>query len=91
MKIHQISINHVAFVFVSMTEDVSILNFLTSHITITHNPRLVNGENRNHTSNSQNNTKSTNAVIFAKVANPKNNHAIRTYFTTSFLSLDFLF
>ena len=72
--------NHVAFPEVNITEEVRMLNFLTNHITITHKPRLVRGENRSHISNNQNNTKSTNAVLFAKEANPKNNHAIITYF-----------
>ena len=85
------TMNRVAVSSVNITEDVRILNFLTNHITITHNPRLVNEENRNHTSNSPNNTKSTNAVIFANVANPKKSPAIITYFSTSFLSLDCLF
>ncbi|MBO7505352.1 hypothetical protein J6T66_04390, partial [bacterium] len=67
------------------------MNFLTSHIIITHRPRLVKGENRNHTSNNPNNAKSTNAVIFANAANPKNSHAITTYFSIPFLSLVFLF
>ena len=83
--------NRVAFASVSITEEVKMLNFLTSHITITHRPRLVKGENRNHTSNNPNSTKSTKAVIFANAANPKKSHAIRTYFNISFLSLVFLF
>jgi hypothetical protein len=83
--------NHVAFPVVNITEDVKTLNFLTNPITITHSPKLVKGENRSHTSNNQNNTKSTKAVIFARAANPKNSHAINTYFNISFLSLDFLF
>ena len=88
---HQIIINHRAFSSVNITEDVNILNFLTSHITIIHNQRPVNEENRNHISNSPNKTKSTNAVILAKAANQKNNHAIITYLRISFLSHDFLF
>ena len=84
--------NQVAFESVKITDDVKTLNFLTNHIVITHNPRLVNGENRNHISNNQNNTKSTNAVILANAANPKNNHVIIIYFRSSFLSLEkFLF
>ena len=88
---HQTIINHIAFSSLNMDEEVKILNFLTNHITITHIPRLVNDENRSHTSNNQNNTKSTKAVIFARAANPKKSHAINTYFNISFLSLDFLF
>ena len=68
-----------------------MLNFLTNPITIIHNQRPVSEENRNHTSNNQNSTKSTNAVIFANAANPKNKPAIKIYFNISFLSLDFLF
>ena len=84
--------NHVAFESVRITEEVKTLNFLTSHITIIHSPRPVNEENRKHTSNKPNNTKSTNAVIFANAANQKNNHAIKTYLNKSFLSLEvFLF
>jgi hypothetical protein len=83
--------NHVAFSSVSITEDVNILNFLANHITITQSPRLVNHQNRNHTSNNPKSTKSTNAVIFANAANPKNNHAISTYFNISLLLFDFLF
>jgi hypothetical protein len=84
-------ISHVAILPVNITEDVSILNFLTNHIAIIHKPRPVKGENRNDTSNNPNNTKSTNAVIFAKAANQKKSHAIKTYFSTSLFSLDFLF
>ena len=83
--------NHVAFSSVNITDDVKILNFLANHIVITHNQRLVIGENRNQTNNNQNKAKSINAVIFANAANPKNNHAIITYFNISFLSFDFLF
>ena len=89
--IHQIMMNHVAFSSVNITDDVKILNFLANHIVITHNQRLVIGENRNQTNNNQNKAKSINAVIFANAANPKNNHAIITYFNISFLSFDFLF
>jgi len=53
--------------------------------------KLVNHQNRNHTSNNPKSTKSTNAVIFASAANPKNSHAINTYFNISFLSPDSLF
>ena len=88
---HQIIINHVAFSSLSMDEEVRILNFLTNHITIIHIPTLVNDENRNQISNNPKSTKSTNAVIFANAANPKNNPAIKTYFNISFLLLDFLF
>ena len=83
--------NHVAFSSVNITEEVNTLNFLTNHITIIHNHKLVIEENRKPTNNNPNNTKSTNAVIFASAANQKNNHAIITYFNTSFLLLDFLF
>ena len=84
--------NQVAFESVNITEDVRMLNFLTNHITIIHNHRLVNDENHNHTSNNPKSTKSTNAVIFANAANPKNNHAIIIYLRISFLSLEaFLF
>jgi ABC-type microcin C transport system duplicated ATPase subunit YejF len=90
--IHQIIINHIAVSSVIITEDVKILNFLASHITIIHTHRLVKDENRNHISNNPNNAKSTNAVIFAKAAKPKNNQAIITYFNISFLlSESFLF
>lgn len=90
--ISQTIINHVAFSSVSITEEVRILNFLTNHITIIHSPKLVNDQNRRHTSNSPKSTKSTNAVIFANAANPKNNQAIKTYFNNSFLSSElFLF
>ena len=89
--INHITINHVAFSLVIITSDVNTLTFLTNHITIIHSHRLVKDENRNQTSNNPNKTKSTNAVIFANAANPKNNHAIITYFNISFLSLDFLF
>ena len=84
---HQIITNQVAFASVNITEEVKTLNFLTNHIAIIHNHRLVIGENRNHTSNKPNNTKSTNAVIFAKAAKLKNNQAIMIYFMISFLSL----
>jgi len=87
--IHQIIINHEASESISITEEVKTLNFLTSHITIIHSPRPVNEENRKHTSNNQNKTKSTNAVIFANAANPKNSHAIKTYLNKSFLFLEF--
>jgi hypothetical protein len=83
--------NQVAFLSVSITEEVNILNFLANHITIIHSHKLVKHENRNHTSSSPKSTKSTNAVILANAANPKNNHAINTYLNISFLSLDFLF
>ena len=90
--IHQMIINRVAFSSVNITEEVKTLNFLTNHIAIIHSPKLVNDENHSHTSNSPNNTKSTNAVIFANAANPKNNQAIMIYFNISFLSLEpFLF
>jgi hypothetical protein len=89
--IHQIIISHVAFSSVNITEEVKTLNFLTNHITITQSHKLVKDQNRNHTSNSQKSTKSTNAVIFAKAAKPKNSHAINTYLNISFLSFDFLF
>ena len=92
MITHQIIKSHVAFSSVNITFAVSILNFLANHITIIHNPRLVNDENRNHTSNNPKSIKSTNAVIFANAANPKNNQAIKTYFNISFLSFElFLF
>jgi ABC-type methionine transport system ATPase subunit len=92
VTIHQIVINHIAFSSVIITEEVNTLNFLANHITIIHNPRLVNHQNRNHTSNNPKSAKSTNAVIFANAANQKNNHAIITYFSNSFLSLEsFLF
>jgi hypothetical protein len=84
--INQIIISRVAFVSVSIKADVRILNFLTNHITITHNHKDTIGENRNQTSNSQNNAKSTNAVILAKAANQNINHAIIIYFSNSFLS-----
>jgi ABC-type dipeptide/oligopeptide/nickel transport system ATPase component len=84
-------ISHVAVSLVNITEDVRTLNFLTNHIAITHKPRLVKEENRSHISSNPNNTKSTNAVIFANAANQKKSHAIKTYFNTSFLSLDSLF
>ena len=74
---------------VKITDEVRTLNFLTSHITIIHSQRLVIEENRNHTSNNQKSTKSTNAVIFANAANPKNKPAIKTYINKSFLSLEF--
>ena len=90
--IHQIIMNHVAFESVRITEDVSMLNFLTSHIAIIHNQRLVIEENRNQTSNNPNSTKSTNAVILANAANQKNSHAIKIYLNKSFLSFNsFLF
>ena len=85
-------INRVAFSSVNITEEVKTLNFLTNHIAIIHSPKLVNDENHSHTSSNPNNTKSTKAVIFANAANPKNSQAIKTYFNTSFLSLEsFLF
>jgi hypothetical protein len=88
----QIIINQVAFVSVNITEEVRTLNFLTNHITVIHNHRLVIGENRNPTNNRPNNTKSTKAVIFASAANQKNNPAIIMYLSISFLSEDvFLF
>ena len=79
--------NQVALESVNMTEDVKILNFLTNHIVTIHSHRLVNDENRNHTSNNQNSTRSTNAVIFANAANQKNNQAIIIYLRISFLSV----
>ena len=84
--INQIIINQVALESVNITEDVKMLNFLTSHITIIHKPRDVIGENHNQTNNNPNNAKSTNAVIFAKAENPNNNQAMITYFNNSFLS-----
>ena len=84
-------INHVAFSSVSITEDVNTLNFLANHITIIQRPKLVSHQNRNQTSSSPKSTKSTNAVIFANAANPKNIQAISTYLSISFLSFDFLF
>ena len=90
--IHQMIISHVAVVSVNMTEEVKTLNFLTSHIIAIHSHRLVNGENRNHTSNNPNSVKSTNDVIFANAANPKNSQAIKRYLNNSFLSFEsFLF
>ena len=83
--------NQVALESVNITEEVNTLSFLTNHITIIHNHRLVSDENRNHTNNSPKSTKSTNAVIFANVANQKNNPAIIIYLRISFLSLDSLF
>ena len=83
--------NQVAFESVNITEDVKMLNFLTNHIASIHSHRLVNDENRKHTSNNPNNTRSTNAVIFARAANQKNNPAITIYLRISFLSLDSLF
>jgi hypothetical protein len=87
---HPIIINHVAFSSVIITDEVKILNFLTNHIAIIHSHRLVSEENRTHTSNNQNNTKSTKAVIFARAANPKNSQAIMIYFNISFLSFESL-
>lgn len=90
--INQTIINHIATLSVNITEEVKTPNFLTSHITSIPNHKLVNDENRNHTSNKPKSTKSTNAVIFANAAKPKNNHAIITYFSISFLSFElFLF
>ena len=71
---------------VNITEDVKTLNFLTNHITVIHSHRLIIGENHNPINNNPNNTKSTNAVIFANAAKPKNNPAIIIYFKSSFLS-----
>ena len=86
------TINRVAISLVSMTEEVRILNFLANHIIIIHNHRLIIGENRNHINSKPNKAKSINAVTFASAANPKNNQAIITYFSISFLSLElFLF
>ena len=79
--------NRRALVSVNMAEDVNILNFLRSHITIIHNHRLVIGENRNDISNNQNNVRSTKAVIFAIAANQNSSHAIIMYFSNSFFSL----
>lgn len=85
-------INHVAFSSVIITEEVKILNFLANHITIIQSHKPDNDENRNHTNNNPNKTRSMNAVIFANAANQKNNQAIITYFSISFLSLElFLF
>ena len=78
--------NHIDSAEVNITEDVSILSFLASHMTIIHKPRLVIGENRNHTNNNPNNAKSTNAVIFANAANPNIIPAMIMYFNSSFLS-----
>ena len=81
---HHIIINQVALESVRITEEVSTLNFLTSHIAIIHSHRLVIEENHNQTSSNPNRTKSTNAVILASAANQKNNHAIKIYLNKSF-------
>ena len=72
----QISINRVAFASVIITEDVKMLNFLDNHITVTPSHNVHIGENRSHTNNNQNSTRSTNAVIFAKAAKPKITHVM---------------
>ena len=78
--------NRTALVFVNIAADVNILNFLSSHIIITHIHRVVIGENHNHINSNQNSVRSTNAVIFAIAANQNNSHAIIMYFSNSFFS-----
>jgi hypothetical protein len=85
--VSQIIINQVAFVLVSITLEVRILNFLTSHITIIQRPKDIIGENHSQTNNNQNRARSTKAVIFAKAANQKRSHATIMYFSNSLLSL----
>jgi hypothetical protein len=86
---HHTIISRLAFVSVTIQLEANTLNFLTSHIMTNHNHKLLIEENRNQTSNSPNNTKSTKAVILASAANQKNNPVISIYLNNSFFSLVF--